>query len=138
MDTSRQGRQERDSKQKSKKIEVYAIRFLVSTKGQVKPGQFAYTVMSKTPPGCVAVEYQSQSVAQRQALGNRDAEIGIATFMDNAPLRHFEKEAFQRRHTIKSGLRGRPRKAKAFKHETAFGRKPIKPVAVDNQMTGSS
>lgn len=43
------------------------------------------------------MEYQPYAVAQRQTLGNRDAEIGIASFIGNAPLRHFEKEAFQRR-----------------------------------------
>ena len=78
--------------------------------------------MCKTPPGCVAVEYQPYAVAQRQALGNRDAEIGIASFVDNAPLRHFEKEAFQRRFSVRTGMRGRSRKSKAAKREMSFGR----------------
>lgn len=117
-------------------IDVYAIRFLLTPKaksaqsqgqqsqdtpapdgpdasdpdasGALKKGKFAYTVMCKTPPGCVAVEYLPYAVAQRQALGNRNAEIGIASFVDNAPLRHFEKEAFQRRFPVRTGVRGRP------------------------------
>lgn len=68
------------------------------------------------------MEYQSYAITQRQALRNRDAEIGIASFVDNAPLRYFEKEAFQRRFSVRTGVRGRPRKSKAAKREMSFGR----------------
>lgn len=85
LDTFKQGRRERDSAQKAKKIDVYAIRFLLTPKaksaqsqgqqsqdtlapddldasdpnapGAFKKGQFAYTVMCKTSPSYVAVEY---------------------------------------------------------------------------------
>ncbi|KAL9073096.1 MAG: hypothetical protein Q9161_003150 [Pseudevernia consocians] len=150
LDTVKLGRRERDSAQNAKKVDVYAIRFLLTPKaksarsqgqqsqdtpapddsdasdsdarGAIKKGQFDYTVMCKTPPGCVAVKYQSSAVAQRQALGNRDAEIDVASFIDIAPLRHFEKKAFQRRFSIGTDVRGRWRKPKAVKRKMLFGR----------------
>ena len=87
----RRRRQERDSGQAAKLVDVYAVRFLEETKnGDVKDGSIAHTVMCKAPPDCVAVRYEPVKVALRQALGNRSAEIGIASFTDHVPLRHYE------------------------------------------------
>ena len=150
MNPVKLGRRERDSAQNAKKVDVYAIWFLLTPKaksarsqgqqsqdtpapddpdasdsdarGAIKKGHFAYSVMCKTPPGCVAVKYQSSAVAQRQALGNRDAKIDVASFIDNAPLRHFEKEAFQRRFSVGTDVRGRWRKSKAVQRKMSFGR----------------
>ena len=72
LGTSKQERRERDSAQNAKKVDVHAIRFLLArpptpdnsdasnpdAKAALKKGQFAYTVICKTPPGCVAMEYQ--------------------------------------------------------------------------------
>ena len=114
--TPLRGRQERDSGQAAKYVDVYAIRFLKETKeGEVKDGNFAYTVMCKAPPDSVAVRYEPMEVALRQALGNKAAEIGIASFPDHAPLRHFEQNALRRRFPVKTGKRGRPRKSKDHK-----------------------
>ena len=116
--TSKRGRQERDSGQAAKLVDVYAIRFLKETKtGDVKDGSFAYTVMCKAPLDCVAVRYEPMEVALRQALGNRVAVIGIASFPDYAPHRQYEQQAFKRRFPVKTGQRGRPRKSKNHKAE---------------------
>ena len=123
--TPRRGRQERDSGQAAKLVDVYAIRFLKETKtGDIKDGSFAYTVMCKAPPDCVAVRYEPLKVALRQALGNRAAEIGIASFTDHAPLRHYEEKAFKRRFPVKTGQRGRPRKSKNHKTELQLSSSP--------------
>ena len=73
------------------------------------------------------MEYQPYAVAQRKALGDRDAEIGIASFHDNAAPRHFEEQAFLRRFPVRTGTRGRPRKSKAAKREMAFGETCLPP-----------
>ena len=131
--TPKRGRQERDSGQAGKMVDVYAIRFLEKTKnGNVKDGSFAYTVICKTPSECVAVRYEPRKVALRQALGNRKAEIGIASFTDHAPLRHYEQQAFKRRFPIKTGQRGRPRKSKNHKTElqlsSSLSMPPLSPI----------
>ena len=126
--TPRRGRQERDSGQAAKLVDVYAIRFLKATKnGDIKDGSFAYTVMCKAPPDCVAVRYEPMKVALRQALGNRAADIGIASFPDHAPLRHYEQQAFKRRFPVKTGQRGRPRKSKNHKTELQLSSSPSTP-----------
>ena len=129
--TPSRGRQERDSGQAAKYVDVYAIRFLKETKeGEVKDGTFAYTVMCKAPRDSVAVRYEPMEVALRQALGNRAAEIGIASFPDHAPLRHFEQKAFKRRFPVKTGQRGRPRKSKNHKAELQLSSSPgLSPVS---------
>ena len=125
MGSPRRGRQERDSGQAGKMVDVYAIRFLERTKdGKVKDGSFAYTVMCKAPPDCVAVRYEPMKVALRQALGNRSAEIGIASFTDHAPLRHYEQQAFRRRFPVRTGQRGRPRKSKNHRTEIQLSSSP--------------
>lgn len=122
------GRQERDSGQAAKLVDVYAIRFLKETKNRDnKDGSFACTVMCKAPPDCVAVRYEPMKVALRQALGNRAAEIGIANFTDHAPLRHHEQQAFRRRFSVKTGQRGRPRKSKNHKTELQISSSPSTP-----------
>lgn len=124
----KRGRQERDSGQAAKLVDVYAIRFLKETKdGNVKDGSFAYTVLCKAPPDCVAVRYEPMKIALRQALGNRAAEIGIASFTDHAPLRHYEQQAFRRRFPVKTGKCGRPRKSKNHKTELQLSSSPSPP-----------
>ena len=126
--TTKRGRQERDSGQAAKLVDVYAIRFLKVTKtGDVKDGAFAFTVMCKAPPDCVAVRYEPMEIALRQALGNRGAEIGIASFPDHAPHRHYEQHAFKRRFPVKTGQRGRPRKSKNHKTELQLSSFPSTP-----------
>ena len=126
--TPRRGRQERDSGQAAKMVDVYAIRFLEKTKhGDVKDGSFAFTVMCKAPPGCVAVRYEPTEVALRQALGNRAGEIGIASFPDHAPIHDYEQHAFRRRFPVKTGQRGRPRKSKNHKTELNLSSSTITP-----------
>ena len=66
---------------------------------------FAYTVIYKTPPNSLPIRYQSEAVARRQALGTRQAEIGIASFMDHASHRNMEKSTFRSRWNVKSGRR---------------------------------
>ena len=128
LGTSKLGREERDSQVQSKMVDVYAIRFVVKKDDELKVGQYAYTVMATTPPGCVAVRYEPPERAIKQALGSRRVEIGIASFTDNAPKREFEDKAFLRRFPVKTGKRGRPRKSKNAKLESSFARKKIKPI----------
>ena len=128
--TSKGARKARDTDVSSKKVEVYAIRFLMTTREKgMKDGHFAYTVMCRTPPDCVAVRYEPRRIAIRQALGTRSAEIGIASFQDNAKKREFEKKAFLRRHKIipaKGSKGGRPRKSKNAKYESSFTTSSVK------------
>ena len=80
LGTSKQGRKERDSQVETKKVDVYAVRFLKEKNDELTLGQHAYTVFAKVPPGSVAVRYDSPEKARKQALGLRRAEIGIASF----------------------------------------------------------
>lgn len=133
LGTTKRGRASKDSANESKKVEVYAIRFIDKHKKgeEVSDGQYAYTVMCQTPPNCVAVRYETKEKALRQALGSRSAEIGIASFMDNAKIRRFEKKAFKRRFPVKTGKPGRPRKSKNAKFQASFG--AIDPFAKDEE-----
>ena len=89
LDTPIRDRASRDSTYESKKVEVYAIRFLIKNReNEVRDGQYAYTVMCKTPPDCVAVRYETREKALRQALGSRAPEVGIASFVDSAAKRN--------------------------------------------------
>ena len=124
LDTPIRDRASRDSTYESKKVEVYAIRFLIKNReNEVRDGQYAYTVMCKTPPDCVAVRYETREKALRQALGSRAPEVGIASFVDSAAKRKSEKTAFKRRYPVREGKRGRPRKSKNHKVEAVFGAK---------------
>ena len=128
MGTPRRGRQERDSGQVAKLVDVYAIRFLKETKTRdIKDGSFAYTVMCKAPSDCVVVRYEPMKVALRQALGNRSAEIGIASFADHAPIRHYKQHAFRRRFPARTGQRRRPRKSKNQTKELRLWSSPSTP-----------
>ena len=88
LSTSKTNREKRDSRQSSKVLDVYAIRFINTAKaGQLKEGISVRTVKCKAPSGSVAVDYQSKEIGLRHALGTRKAEIGIASFTDHALLR---------------------------------------------------
>ena len=87
LSISKGNREKRDSRQSSKVLDVYAIRFINRDKaGQLKEGTFVHTVKCKAPSESVAVDYQSKEIGLRHTLGNRKAEIGIASFTDHALL----------------------------------------------------
>lgn len=109
------GRASRDSLCQSKKVNVFAFRFLNESDNDKEKKGYAYTVMCRPPPDCVSVRYVPPNKARQLALGSRAAEIGIAGFMDNSESRNFEREAVKRRFPVKEGNSGRPRKVKRCK-----------------------
>lgn len=64
LGTSKRGREERDNKLTSKMVEVHAVRIMGKQKSETLTDQLVYTVMSKTQPGCVAIQYQSRAASR--------------------------------------------------------------------------
>ena len=101
-------RDTRDTLKSRKRIQVYCIHV-----PNIKA--FVYTVIYR--PRDFAGTYLPADAAMKKALGQGNPDIGPSSFFDTVRLEKSEKGLRQRRHTLHTGMRGRPRKTKRIIEE---------------------